>query len=306
MTHVHGGQAPDLESLLRDDLDAVASDLRPGPAPVEGIRQRGRRIRRRRSQVGLGLAVAAAAGVALTTIQAQAPTVTPAPAPSVSRPAISRTDAPVPVVSESRTPTPLGSPVETPSAEDAARELRALRVTVRGTPFRAWAWDDRDGRNILLTTRVITREGNGLMRDGELLIYHFRASGPRVTSPLVITHEGSAVCEVDGGLEFLFPPVVVSDADGDGVLEGTIGWWHSCRGEVGPANVGLAVLSGGMVYRLDGEGVPREPSEAAQQANILPRPEEIPAATATGTPAEDDWPPQLLAPALETFTRLFR
>jgi len=177
---------------------------------------------------------------------------------------------------------------------------------VRGTPYRAWAWYDRDGRNVLLTTRVIKKVENDVLHDGELLIYHFRASGPTVTPPVRVNHEGSAVCEVDGGLEFALPSAVVFDADGDGVMEASIGWWQFCRGDVGPAHVGLAVLTAGKVYLLDGQGVPRQPSEAAQRANLFPPPGEIPAVTPTLTPEELEWPPEVLDAALETFSRLFR
>ncbi|MFN8075648.1 MAG: hypothetical protein U0Q15_09535 [Kineosporiaceae bacterium] len=73
-----------------------------------------------------------------------------------------------------------------------------------------------------------------------------------------ITDDNGGLCENDFTAEFTPGSVAAQDTDGDGVAEVTVGWYSACRGDPGPMNVKLAVLSGKKKLILRGLGLPAD------------------------------------------------
>jgi hypothetical protein len=182
----------------------------------------------------------------------------------------------------------------------AAAELLQAGLRTKGTPVDAWSWIDANGRNVLLTSKTVDRRDAGVVRAATLHVYH--AAGLGGSARMLITplrDPGTVPCDLDFNLDFVPGSIQVTDADGDGYAEATVGWWSSCRGDPGPERVKLALLTRGTYFILRGSGL-----VAAQPP--LPAGVPVPPATFTPNLPEDRWPAGSYTSTVTLFRRLFR
>ncbi|MGL5809621.1 MAG: hypothetical protein ACRCYQ_06740 [Nocardioides sp.] len=287
----------ELEDLLRDDLTTVDRAVDIPPVPLGGVLERGHARRRRRDRALAGAVVVG--GLALVTALSSVQWLFPG--------GESRSDV---------AGNPLADVRRTDAAEVAGRLAKARPVGdagIEGTPFRAWSWRDRRGDNAMLMTRQT--EGGalaGVPGNGTVRIYlgsELDTPGARVELAVVESNampapDGSpAPCDLDGGIDFATDSVRVTDIDRDGLGEVSAGWWKLCAGDVSPASVNVVMMTGGQVFRLTGQGVPREVPPAVEA--MFP-PEGEPGPTATPEPDRAAWPAGTYARTEALFEALYR
>lgn len=276
-----------------------------GPAPrdvpdLESGRSPGTPGRRVTAAAGL-VAVAvlgAAAGWLLgrdgtpTSPATSAARVTTSPVPS-SVPASAAPSASTP-----DTPASVSPAVEMDPAAARSEVTKAgLRTT--GAPVEAWSWTDANGRNVLLTTKTVDKREGQVIRAATLHVYQAGGLGTRprmVLAPL--RDPGQSPCELDYNLDFVPRSVQVTDRDGDGFGEASVGWWSSCRGDPGPVRLKLALLTKGTYYILRGYGL-----LASMQ---LPSGITAPPATFTPNVPKSRWPRGSYDATVALFHQLYR
>jgi hypothetical protein len=142
-------------------------------------------------------------------------------------------------------------------ASAAVAEVKRAGLHTTGNPVEAWTWTDADGRNVLLTTKSVQKREADVVRAATLHVYQAVGLGAHARMLLTpLRDPGTSPCDLDYHLDFVPGSIQVSDRDGDGYAEASVGWWSSCRGDPGPARVKLAVLTRGTYYILRGSGLP--------------------------------------------------
>ncbi|HEX8581610.1 MAG TPA: hypothetical protein VF640_04745, partial [Acidimicrobiales bacterium] len=185
-------------------------------------------------------------------------------------------------------------------AADARTQVRQAGFPVQGNGVEAWGWTDTNGRNLVLTTKSVEKTEAGVVRAATLHVYHVAGldSRPRMLlKPL--RDPGVPNCDVDFGLDFVPGSVQVSDTDGDGYGEATVGWWSLCAGDPEPERIKLALVTKGTYYILRGTG---------QRASEPPPPEGITFPKASFTPSlpAGKWPAGSYQKTVELFHTLFK
>ena len=216
-----------------------------------------------------------------------APTVATSPAPSApSAPSQVSPTSDAPQVSELRRVTP-----------DQALAAVAPRFDVVGEALpTAYTWTDLAGEHALLLS-VAQEPHKGL----------FELEGQTVDAPTLhaalltrtdngykverqLTDPGSDPCGLDLTNHFLPASVKISDTDGDGRGEVTVGWTFGCHGDVAPDDVRLAVLEGAHKYILRGAGFTNELFARRAALEAHRDGSEPPLPTFTPDPDRGAWP----------------
>jgi hypothetical protein len=147
----------------------------------------------------------------------------------------------------------------------------------------AWGWTDKNGRNLLATTRE-RRGANATLR-----VVHVARLDKSPKTLRVMTDPDLPGCRGGSGAAgFTKNSVQVRDLDNDSVSEVLVGWFARCGGSGAESTVKLALLSNGEKYILRGEGVIG--GSGGSQA-----PE----------PAAKEWPKPYLKAANEAFKNLY-
>lgn len=272
----------DLERTLRRELDEIHEGFTPhAPVPMARIVSQGRAIRRRRT-------AARAAAVALVVVGVGAP-VTQFLSPVSTTP-----DVP------STTPSPVSvSRIERVASLPAEVErLRSLGVVVQGDLAAAIRWTDRLGTNDLVLTEAkqSTTTDGALFTTGTQRVYHVVTDAAGKATVLARYEDpGAGPCALDFGIGVVQESLGVTDVDGNGIGEATAGWWRQCRGDLGPINLTLALVSNGSVHILEGSGALRSQMPTAQGKDAIPTPD----------PAAQDWTPGTLAAATDVWNRIY-
>ncbi len=126
-----------------------------------------------------------------------------------------------------------------------------------GTWLRGHSFQDRNGENLVVFTRVEQRRPAQGGRDPEvsrfLYVRHYARSA--TTAPRLLREVKDKVerCELDASLELLADAIGVSDLDGDGVAELSFAYKLGCRSDVSPITLKLLLLEGGAKHILRGE-----------------------------------------------------
>jgi hypothetical protein len=192
------------------------------------------------------------------------------------------------------------SGVGTVDAADARTQVREAGFPVQGKGVEAWGWTDTNGRNLLLTTKTVDKTEAGVVRAATLHVYHVAGLDDRPTMMLTpLRDSGVPACDVDFGLDFVPGSIRVSDTDGDGYGEATVGWWSLCAGDPEPERIKLALVTKGTYYILRGTG---------QRASDPPPPEGITFPKASFTPSlpASSWPAGSYQKTVEEFHTLFK
>jgi hypothetical protein len=205
--------------------------------------------------------------------------------------------------SPSASPTPSKVPltdVAKVEAADARSQVRQAGFPVQGKGVEAWGWTDTNGRNLLLTTKTVEKTEGGVVRAATLHVYHVAGLDGRAKMMLTpLRDPGVPNCDVDFGLDFVPGSIQVSDTDGDGYGEATVGWWSLCAGDPEPERIKLALVTKGTYYILRGTG---------QRATEPPPPQGVTFPKASFTPSvpAGTWPAGSYQKTVELFHALFK
>ena len=221
----------------------------------------------------------------------------------------SATTAPSASTSASGSPSPSPSPsrrqkvalsdVAEVQAADARTQVRQAGLAVQGKGVEAWGWTDTNGRNLLLTTKTVEKTEAGVVRAATLHVYHVGGLDDRPKMLLTpLRDSGVPECDVDFGLDFVPGSIQVSDTDGDGYGEATVGWWSLCAGDPEPERIKLALVTRGTYYILRGTG---------RRVDAPPPPEGITFPKASFTPnlPAAKWPAGSYQKTVDLFHTLF-
>jgi hypothetical protein len=199
---------------------------------------------------------------AATTVTTAAPTAATTPSAGASA-ATSPAAGPSPSTASK---VPLSGVAKVDAAQ-ARTQVRQAGLAVQGRGVEAWGWTDTNGRNLLLATKTVDRTEAGIVRAATLHVYHVAGLDSRPTMLLTpLRDSGVPDCDVDFGLDFVPGSIQVSDTDGDGYGEATVGWWSLCAGDPEPERIKLALVTKGTYYILRGTG--RRASEPPPPAGI--------------------------------------
>jgi hypothetical protein len=185
-------------------------------------------------------------------------------------------------------------------AAQARAQVRKAGFAVQGKGVEAWGWTDTNGRNLLLTTRSVDRSEGDVVRAATLRVYHVAGLDGRPRQMLTpLRDSGVADCDVEFFLDFVPGSIRVTDTDGDGRGEATVGWSSLCAGDPSPQRIKLALVTEGTYYILRGIGA---------RADDPPPPGGItfPAASFTPNLPSSRWPDGTYATTVDLFRTLFR
>lgn len=144
--------------------------------------------------------------------------------------------------------------LETISPTEAQHLVRGTGSRSLGSIEHAWTWTDRNGFNLVTTSRVIRGTPEN-PKQVTVQVSHLANLDGRPRQLALIQDPVS--CDHRGLLRAGFTPgaLRVSDLDGDGVAEITADWWFTC-GDDQPdgTTVKLALLSNGHAFIERGTG----------------------------------------------------
>lgn len=135
-------------------------------------------------------------------------------------------------------------------AADAATQLRQAGQTGAGSIVEAWGWTDKNGRNLVVTSRA-GRKGNRSLR-----VTHLAGldGDPRVLRVLRDPNL-PANCRRVGFAGFTAKSLIVRDLDSNNVAEVLVGWSSRCGGKAASSVIKLALITNGDKYIVRGQGV---------------------------------------------------
>jgi hypothetical protein len=194
---------------------------------------------------------------------------------------------------------PLSAVAEVDAA-DARGQVKQAGLAVQGKGVEAWGWRDTNGRNLILATKTLDKTEAGVVRAATLHVYHVAGLDARPRMMLTpLRDSGVPDCDVDFGLDFVPGSIRVSDTDGDGYGEATVGWWSLCAGDPEPERLKLALLTKGTYYILRGTG--QRATDPAPPSGIT-----FPKASFTPNLPAGKWPAGSYQKTVDLFHTLFK
>jgi hypothetical protein len=137
------------------------------------------------------------------------------------------------------------------SALDAAAQLRKAGKGPGGSIVEAWGWDDRNGRNLVVTSVASARGNKQTLR-----VIHIAGLDAEARTLRVMTDPNlPANCRGAGTAGFTPKALIVRDLDSNNVAEVITGWTSRCGGRANESQIRLALITDGDKYILRGEGV---------------------------------------------------
>ncbi|HST83302.1 MAG TPA: hypothetical protein VLL08_16315 [Kineosporiaceae bacterium] len=137
------------------------------------------------------------------------------------------------------------------SPSDAAAQLRKANRGPGGSIVEAWAWNDKNGRNLVVTSIDAAGGNRRTLRVVHLADLDRDPRTLRVmTDPNLPTN-----CKGTGTAAFTTGALIVRDLDSNNVAEVISGWTSRCGGKENPSQVRLALITNGDKYILRGQGV---------------------------------------------------
>ena len=176
------------------------------------------------------------------------------------------------------------------TAAEAAGLLDRAGVDLPGLVQQAWTWTDRDGLNLLAAS------ARSEFTDGSVRVtLEIAHVADLDTEPQTLRMIRDSDLPDDCGDQGAVAPaagytpgsVAVTDLDGDGIAEVSIGWTATCGGDDPQTSVKLALLSNGLMFMLSGSGV------LGAGGSMDPDPD------------PGSWPPAYLQPLSDLFRRLY-
>jgi hypothetical protein len=136
-------------------------------------------------------------------------------------------------------------------AVEAAAQLRRAGQTAGGSIVEAWGWDDKNGRNLVVTT--VTGVG---VRKRTLRVIHIAGlDGEPRTLRVMRDPNLPANCRGAGSAGFTPKALIVRDLNADKIAEVISGWTSRCGNAQAESQIRLALITNGDKYILRGQGV---------------------------------------------------
>jgi hypothetical protein len=137
------------------------------------------------------------------------------------------------------------------SADEAAGQLREAGEGGNGTVVEAWGWNDKNGRNLVVTTVAPAGANKRSLR-----VTHIAGlDGEPRTLRVMKDPNLPARCKRGGTAGFTPKSLIVRDLDSNGYAEVITGWSSRCGGKDSQSVIRLALITNGDKYILRGEGV---------------------------------------------------
>jgi hypothetical protein len=136
------------------------------------------------------------------------------------------------------------------NATDAADLLRRAGTSAGGRIVDAWKWQDRNGRNLVVT--VDESESNNKHTLRVMHLAKLETTNPKTLR--IMRDPGLPRCG-QGIAEFTKNGLKVRDLNSDGVAEVMVGWSSRCGSAAQQSTVRLALLTNGKKYIIRGVGV---------------------------------------------------
>jgi hypothetical protein len=196
-------------------------------------------------------------------------------------------------------PTKVTGMREIPVSQGVAK-LRAAGIAPYGKAQLAMSWTDRNGENVVLTSRkdAATTDGNGTTwRTANLRIVHVAHLDSKPVVLRTMNDPSGAPCEFDLTNDVAGDYAIAGDLNGDGYAELSVSWSSSCLSEADRSVAKTALLSNGHKYIVRGLGWPGGEPDG---------PGDWPAARITSTePAAGQWPAGFHLETQRVWLRLF-
>jgi hypothetical protein len=236
-----------------------------------------------------GIALGAMFGLGSDDTQDPGTAAATTPTPSASQP--EATPSPE---ETSESPQEVTDSGEIPAAE-AKATLAEHGLKLAGEPRAGWRWTDANGLNVLYVTREQLKD-DGSEQAATVRVMHAAHLDGDADVLRTMQDPGQGACDTNLLTDFTPSSITVTDADGDGVAEVTVGWYYACRSDVGPFDTKLALLSDGDKYILRGTGFPQEFAPPSDELKDMPK------LTFTPSPKKSSW----IDGTYDTTTDLFR
>lgn len=183
-------------------------------------------------------------------------------------------------------------------ADDAEKQLEDAGVDVSGDIRLAKSWTDANGGNLLVASRIVTEKDGDRVTAATIKVWQVTHTDTDPKVARTMTDPSGDPCDLDFDSDVDTGAGFVKDLDGDGIAEASVAWHRSCRGDVGPSLVKVAVLSDGNKYILRGEGYPQGRPDDSDL--------DIPQASVKQVdPAASQWPDGVEDAARDVFTQLY-
>jgi hypothetical protein len=197
------------------------------------------------------------------------------------------------------------SAAESPKPETAAEQLGWAGFPVPGTALAARRWRDRNGLNLMVVSQTIDhRRADGRQPDVETL--HVLLVGDLAGRPRLLRamrDPSGRPCPLEFGQGIAEGSIGVTDTDHDGVGEVSVGWFNSCRSDVGQYRVKLALLTGSTKLILRGQGITARGRASIPEAELAGY--GLPPAGFTPEPSGEQWPPGTYDDTVHLFHTVF-
>lgn len=134
----------------------------------------------------------------------------------------------------------------------ALADLTNAGVQPGGDIAGGWAWDDANGRNLLVTASAAGRVAGSY----DLRVTQLAGVGEAARVLRVMREPGVPRCGSGSGTARFTPgSVTVRDLDRDGIGEVSVGWSFGCSAAGAKTEAKLVLLAGGQKHILRGRGV---------------------------------------------------
>jgi hypothetical protein len=134
---------------------------------------------------------------------------------------------------------------------EAATQLQAAGQNNGGSIVEAWGWDDKNGRNLVVTSTAAAGANKRTLR----VIHIANLDDKPRRLRLMKDPNLPADCGGAGTAQFTPNSLTVVDLNGDDVAEVISGWSSRCGGKDAQSQIKLALITDGDKYILRGQGV---------------------------------------------------
>jgi hypothetical protein len=170
------------------------------------------------------------------------------------------------------------------SAVDAAAQLRKANQGPGGSIVEAWGWNDKNGRNLVVTSIAAAGANKRTLR-----VIHIAGLDTEPRTLRVMKDPNlPAGCRGRGVAGFTPKALIVRDLDGNNVAEVITGWTSRCGGVGNQSQIKLALITDGKKYILRGQGVIGRPG-----------------GTITPAPRSANWPNGYFKAVTDTYRKLY-
>jgi len=163
----------------------------------------------------------------------------------------------------------------------ALKLVEATKTSVLGVPEKALGWNDKHGLNVVLVTREVVRDAQGVVV--KVVVRAFVVAKLGSTTKLI----GHLVQQ---GTGLALNTLQIRDGNVDGIAEVVLGLVSSAKTKLSPVTMIVHELVGGNDYTLQGVGLPETIFSALSPTELLALPNALLSPVLSAVPGAGDWP----------------